>query len=286
MHQALFEYKSELGKNEKTKYSKAFINAAELSKVSPYHLASRVKQEVVINSTLMSSSVSGKVAGYEGIYNFYNIGANNSTVAGGAVANGLHWASTGTTYNRPWNDRYKSIIGGAQYIGKNYINIGQNTLYLEKFNVTSKNTYNHQYMSNVEAPNSEATKTVSAYGAIDKDMSMTFSIPVYQGMPQKACEVPSGGKNPNNYLQTLYIKNHAFTSPFKLGDDGSKTYKVTVDNSVKNIKIVATKVSAYSTLVGTGSQSLEEGLNKFTVKVTSESGKTRKYNIEVTRKQS
>ncbi len=283
MHTAKFDYQNSEGSTTSIKYSKAFVKAAEKSKVSPYHLASRVKQEVVINSTLMSSSVSGKVKGYEGIFNFYNIGANNSTVAGGAIANGLHWASTGSTYQRPWNNRYKSIIGGAQYIGKNYINVGQNTLYLEKFNVTSKNRYEHQYMSNVEAPNSEATKTVSAYGTIDADMQMTFSIPVYTNMPDEACEVPSGGKNPNNYLKTLYIANHAFSSPFKLGDDGSKTYKVTVGNNVESIKIVATKVSTHATLTGKGTKTLAEGVNKFTVKVTSASGKARKYNIEVTR---
>lgn len=41
----------------------------------------------------MSSSVSGNVAGYKGIYNFYNIGANSGA---NAVKNGLKWASTGT----------------------------------------------------------------------------------------------------------------------------------------------------------------------------------------------
>ena len=39
-----------------------------------------------------------------------------------------------------------------------------------------------------------------------------------------------------------------------------------------------------STLTGTGSKQLSDGVNTFTVKVTSESGKARKYTIEVTRK--
>lgn len=284
MHNAKFSYPDSLGKSVDIMYSKAFIKAAEASKVSPYHLASRVKQEVVLSSTLMSSSVSGSVAGYEGIYNFYNIGAYNSTEAGGAIANGLKWASSGTTYNRPWNNRYRSITGGAEYIGKNYINAGQNTLYLQKFNVTPKNTYEHQYMSNVEAPNSEATKTVSAYGVVEQDMPVTFLIPVYEEMPDKPCEVPSGGKNPNNYLKTLYVKNHPFTSNFVLGDDGSKKYKLVVDKSVESIKICATKVSTQATLTGTGSKTLSDGDNTFTVKVTSESGNARKYVIEVTRR--
>lgn len=280
MHDKTFSYNG--GKSE-IKYSEAFIKAAESSGVSPYHLASRVKQEVVVSSTLMSTSVSGTVSGYEGIYNFYNIGAYSSTEAGGAIANGLKWASTGDTYNRPWNDRYKSITGGAEYIGKNYINVGQNTLYLEKFNVTSTNRYDHQYMTNIEAPNSEATKTVSAYGVIDKDMSIIFSIPVYNNMPDKPCEVPSGGQNPNNYLKTLSVKNHKFNSPFVLGDDGSKTYKVSVDKDVDSIKISATTVSSSATLSGTGNKELSEGVNTFTINVTSESGDVRKYTIEVTR---
>lgn len=49
-------------------------------------------------------------------------------------------------------------------------------------------------MGNIEAPNNEATKTVAAYGAIDKKMPMVFSIPVYEKMPDKPCDVPSGGK--------------------------------------------------------------------------------------------
>lgn len=284
MYSTDFTYPDSAGKQIAVKYSKAFMDAAALSQVSPYHLAARVKQEVVVSPTAMSSSVSGNVSGYQGIYNFYNIGANNSTVPGGAVANGLNWASSGTSYSRPWNNRYRSITGGASFIGRNYINVGQNTLYLQKFNVTSNNRYNHQYMANVEAPNSEATKTMSAYGTNMENMPMVFSIPVYSGMPAGRCEVPSGGKNPNNYLKTLYVKNHPFTSKFVLGDDGSKTYKLTVANSVKSIKICATKVSSEATLTGTGTKSLSVGTKTYKVKVKSASGNTRTYKIQVTRK--
>ncbi len=280
-----FSYKGSDGTTKKMKYSTAFMKAGTKSKVSPYHLASRAKQEVVISSNLMSSSVSGKVAGYEGIYNFYNIGANNSTVAGGAIANGLKWASSGTTYSRPWNSPYKSIVGGGSYIGKNYINVGQNTLYLQKFNVTSKNRYNHQYMGNVEAPNSEATKTNTAYGTDKNEMSMVFSIPVYEDMPDTACSVPSGGKNPNNYLKSLSVTDHAFASKFVLGDNGSKIYKLTVENKVTSIKINAKAVSTEAAVTGTGVKELAVGTKTYTVKVTSESGSVRNYKIKVTREE-
>ena len=192
MYKASYEYTDDAGKASTITYSRTFMDAATLSGVSPYHLASRVKQEVVTGPTSMSSSVSGTVKGYEGIYNFYNIGANNSTKAGGAVANGLSWANKDTTYMRPWTTKYKAIVGGAQYLGSNYINIGQNTLYLQKFNVTANNTYNHQYMANIEAPWSEALKTAEAYGSDKADMSLVFSIPVYSGMPSEICAIPSG----------------------------------------------------------------------------------------------
>lgn len=285
MYKTNHTYKNDDGEEKTAKYSATFITAAKKSSVSPYHLASRAKQEVVISATTMSSSVSGKVSGYEGIYNFYNIGAYNSTASGGAVANGLKWASSGSTYLRPWNTRYKAIVGGAVYIGKSYINVGQNTLYLQKFNVTSKNTYTHQYMANIEAPNSEATKMNTAYGDEKGEMSMVFSIPVYTDMPESACAVPSGGKNPNNYLKSLYVKSYAFDEKFVLGDDGSKTYTMTVPNSVSSIKICATKVASAATITGDGVVNVEVGTNVFTVKVKSESGETRKYKIQVTRKE-
>lgn len=70
-------------------YVTAFMEAAKISKASPYHLASRVKQEVVTSATTTSTAVTGTVSSYPGIYNFYNIGATSSSTP---VLNGLKWA--------------------------------------------------------------------------------------------------------------------------------------------------------------------------------------------------
>lgn len=282
MYNTKFNYTKSDGKTGTMKYSKAFIKAAESSKVSPYHLASRVKQEVVISSVMMSSSVSGNVAGYPGIYNFYNIGANNSA-GGGAVAKGLSWASSGTDYKRPWTDPYKSIVGGGQYIGKQYINAGQNTLYLQKFNVTGISTYDHQYMANVEAPNSESSKTLSAYGDTIADTPIVFSIPVYNNMPAASCPMPAGGANPNNYLQSLDVAGYTLDQPFVLGDDGSRTYTLTVSASVSSIQVNASPVSSSATVSGAGGYSLSSGQNTITVTVKAADGSTRNYQMIVTR---
>lgn len=283
MYNSSFSYKKSNGKAGTMKYSKAFIKAAAASGVSPYHLASRSKQEVVTGPSSMSNSVSGKVSGHVGIYNFYNIGANNSA-GGGAVAKGLAWASTGTTYQRPWTDPYKSIVGGGEYIGSQYINVGQNTLYLQKFNVTAKNRYNHQYMANIEAPNSEATKTKLAYGDNIKNTAILFSIPVYNNMPASACPIPSGGANPNNYLQTLSVSGYSFSTPFAVGDDGSKTYSLTVANNVSTVTLNASAINASATVTGAGTKNLAVGNNNFNIQVKAANGSVRTYKVQITRK--
>lgn len=183
-----FSYKDpDTGKNKTITYTDAFIEAAKKSGVSPYHLASRVKQEVVTSATTTSGAVTGTNTKYPGIYNFYNIGAYSSE---NPMENGLKWASTGTSYLRPWTDRYRSIVGGGMYIGTSYISKGQNTGYLQKFNVTPYQRYEHQYMTNVEAAYSEAIKTKTAYADTMNKTPIIFSIPVYSNMPAAACAAP------------------------------------------------------------------------------------------------
>lgn len=86
-------------------------------------------------------------------------------------------------YGRPWTSPKKAIIGGAKFIGSQYIHKNQYTSYLKKFNVASSNLYTHQYMGNLRAPWAEAKTSYNAYvkaGILDS--SLLFSIPVYNDM--------------------------------------------------------------------------------------------------------
>ncbi len=61
-------------------------------------------------------------------------------------------------------------FGGAQYLGEKYINAGQNTMYLQRFNVKSNGTYSiytHQYMTNISGAASEAASTADASKALE-----------------------------------------------------------------------------------------------------------------------
>lgn len=187
--------------NTNETYADLIWNAAIYSGVSPYHLASRIKQE--LGAFISHPSISGTVSGYEGIYNFYNIGATSSTETLGAVKNGLSFAINGKGLSEsekqnlflPWNTPERAIKGGAVFIGKSYINVGQNTLYLQKFAVNSNypnNLFWHQYMTNCLAPYNESVSIYKAYqnnGVLDS--SIGFLIPVYENMPQIMTQSPN-----------------------------------------------------------------------------------------------
>lgn len=190
--------------NMNEKYADLILKAARVSKVSPYHLASRIKQEV--GPFLSHSSISGKVAGYEGLYNFYNIGATSSAEPMGAIKKGLQYARDGkgasqTTKDKyliPWNTKEKAITGGGIFIGSSYINVGQNTIYLQKFDVNNdrgNNLFTHQYMTNVLAPYSESKSIYNGYKKAGiLDVPMNFVIPIYENMPSIAADNPNINK--------------------------------------------------------------------------------------------
>ncbi len=287
LYNSSYTYEDDAGSYVEQTYSQTFMDAAVYSGVSPYHLASRVKQEVVTGTTTLSSSVSGTVSGLEGLYNFYNIGAYNSTAPGGAVANGLKYAKNGTSdqslnaqYLIPWDNPYDAIVGGAYIIGSNYIKRGQNTTYLQKFNMTPTSTFSHQYMANIEAPNAEAKKTFTAYSVMT-DNPIVFSIPVYINMPETASPLPQPAYNPNNWLKTLKVDGYSLTPTFDLTKD--QIYSLIVDAGVAEINITATAVSKKAFVSGAGTIPLQEGSNEIIITVTAENGDIREYLLQVVR---
>ena len=184
--------------NMSEKYSDLILRGGQTSRVSPYHLASRIKQEV--GPFLSHASISGKVSGFEGLYNFYNIGATSSSEPMGAIKNGLQYAKDGkgaseatkTKFLIPWNTKERAITGGAIFIGDSYINQGQDTVYLQKFDVTGESLFWHQYMTNVLAPYSESKSIYTGYKNSNLlDIPMNFIIPIYNNMPDIPTQSPS-----------------------------------------------------------------------------------------------
>ena len=237
------------------KYSDLIYSAGIQSKVSSYHLASRIKQEV--GPFLSHSSISGKVAGYEGLYNFYNIGATSSSEPMGAIINGLKYARDGkgaseetkTKYLIPWNTKERAITGGGIFIGSSYINIGQNTIYLQKFHVYDTNNgelFWHQYMTNVLAPYSEANITYKGYANSNLlDLNINFIIPVYNNMPEIQEESPA--INPSDFEE----------DNTKVYADVQTTLNVRSGSSTSYEKITSVSKNEVMTRIAKGKQSGE-----------------------------
>lgn len=171
------------------------IGKEECRQVSPFHLAARVLQEQ--GSRGGSRLISGVEPGFEGYYNYFNIGATGQS-NDEVVLNGLTYAKD------HWEQgAYYSILYGANFLTESYIRKGQDTLYLQKYNVNPNGAYNvftHQYMQNISAPTTEGTSIKRLYanaGALD--CTFVFKIPVYENMPAKACGEPgSEPEEPEN----------------------------------------------------------------------------------------
>lgn len=253
-------------------YADAFIEIGQATGVSPYHLASRVRQEQGLKGT--SSLISGTYKNYEGYYNYFNVGATgvSSTLV---IQNGLAYAK-----KAGWDTRYKSLLGGSQLLAKNYIAVGQDTLYFQKFNVVnSKNLYGHQYMTNLTAAYTEGRKLGQGYS--DKQQAFVFRIPVYNSMPDSAVTFTKTG-NPNNYLKSLTVSGQSLTPTFR----GAATkYSLVVENSVETVTVTAAAVASTSTVTGTGVKKLSVGTNSIKVKCKSQSGVTKTYTITIVRQE-
>lgn len=290
-----------------SKYSDLILKAGKTSAVSPYHLASRIKQEV--GPFLSHASISGTVKGYEGLYNFYNIGATSSSEPMGAIKNGLQYAKDGkgaseqtkTKYLIPWNTKERAITGGGIFIGSSYINLGQDTVYLQKFHVTSNNggeLFWHQYMTNVLAPYSESKLIYNGYANMNMlSNSMTFIIPIYNNMPEMPVENP-------NILESDFVSDNTkvyadVQTTLNIREGPSSSYEIltTVDRNVEMTRIAKgkqsgelwDKVKLPNGIVGYAFQSyLKEApkkqIEKINVtidKTTINKGETIKLNVEI-----
>lgn len=90
MHDSLITYKTTGGSDKlydnTTKYSDVIMKAAGDSGMSAYYLASKIRQENG-GATASASAVSGVISPFQGIYNYYNIGAYSG------ASDGLAWAA-------------------------------------------------------------------------------------------------------------------------------------------------------------------------------------------------
>lgn len=183
---------------------KFIINIGEKYNVNPYYIVAKIIQEQGAGTSVLITGAKYKgIDGqtYSGYYNAFNINAFGNSKEE-IYTKGLAYAKS-----QGWTSIEKSIEGGITTIANNYISYGQDTMYLQKFNVSSTkySYYTHQYMQNVLGAQSEGTilrKNLNNIGLIEE--GYTFIIPLYEEMPEKACKVPSRTKTDKTETTTEY----------------------------------------------------------------------------------
>lgn len=265
---------------KKYTYSQTFMDAAKKSGVSPYHLASRCRNEQGVNGAPQSL---GTVKGYENYFNFFDIQAYATSTMTAAEMGCKYAKTTNPTYLLPWTNQYKSIVGGSIFLGTGYITKGQDTLYLQKFDMVDggNGLYYHQYMTCVFGQANEAISLKNAYSQDILNSAMEFKIPVYNNMPDKLCPKPSNSGDNNNYLKSLSVSGTSISPKF---DKFTASYTAKVNAEVSSVTVNANPLGKSAKVSGNGKVSLKTGENTVKVTCTAASGVKRTYTIKITRK--
>ncbi len=170
-------------------HEQGIIDTANNNNVNGYYIVARLIQEQGTSGTVLTAG-KGYNNEYVGYYNAFNIAASGNSTAE-ILMNGLAYAK-----KKEWTTLEKSIEGGISFLAKQYIQKGQNTLYLQKFDVEATNgLYSNQYMQNVLAAQNEGTTLRNTYIKMNSlSSSHTFIIPVYENMPKEICARPDPNK--------------------------------------------------------------------------------------------
>ena len=150
------------------------LAAVEVTGVSPIYLAVKARNEL---GTGNSKNASGyPLSDGKSYYNFFNIGAYGGDDPN---YNGILYAQS-----KGWDTSYKALLGGAWFIFRNYIEDGQDTQYLQRFNLTPQYTYAYQYATDITYAYQGGWGTYESYvknGLADTEL--TFSVPILENMP-------------------------------------------------------------------------------------------------------
>lgn len=242
-------------------YVRDIMTAASESGVNPYILAATIIQEQGVNGT--SNLISGTYQGYEGYYNFFNVGASETN----PVILGLERAKL-----EGWNTRSKSIIGGAKFCGNSYVSAGQNTYFYMNYNIKDPDRIWHQYATAVHNASASGEKLAETYAEL-KDAELDFLIPVYKDMPSAVSAIPEKNEKLNNYYFNsisapgLTPSFNRFTYSYDLRVTGDTTVWVTLPNG--------------ASYAGAASYQLKAGNNTVVLSVKSQTGYTNDYVIYV-----
>ncbi|WDF04955.1 N-acetylglucosaminidase [Shouchella hunanensis] len=159
------------GKGTLSGQGQAFIDAGQMHGVNEIYLLSHALLETGHGTSFLASGNE-----YNGtiVYNMFGIGAVD------ACPNecGLERA-----YNEGWDSPYKAIVGGASFIGNNYVKSGQNTLYKMRWNIDGlieNGRPTHQYATDIGWAFKQVNNMYTLYQEIGS-YNLVLEIPRFDG---------------------------------------------------------------------------------------------------------
>ncbi len=254
--------------NETYSYARALVEAGRAKNVNPVHLAARILQEQGYGGSRTANMDGGDGQTY---HNYFNYGAYGNT------ADEIYYGALNYAKNSGWNNPYTAIMGAAEDLSDGYISGGQDTVYLQKFNVNGTIArYGYQYMTNIQAPYSESYKSYSSYWNNNLvNLAFTFKIPVFADMPAGTI-VPI--ESNNNNLKALSISNTSLVPGF---DSGITEYKAYITSNISKVTISAEKADDKASITGDGEINISADTTNAVIKVTAEDGSVKEYNIAI-----
>lgn len=160
-------------------YVDFMYNAGTQNNINPYYLA--IKSFVEHGAKVSSGDYHIMIKGYplniDGkratVYNFGGIGAYNGP---GAVYDSAVYA-----YEHGWTTPKNALIGMAEFTAKNYISIGQDNFYLQRFDINSieANKRLHQYGTAANMVTALSNNYYTYLSPLLKESPATFVIPVF-----------------------------------------------------------------------------------------------------------
>jgi len=202
--------------------------AAKETGVSSYIIAATIITEQGVSG--QSNMISGTYSGYNGYYNFFNVGASGSTTDQ-IYQSGLTYAK-----NKGWDTRYKSILGGANTLKNGYINAGQDTYYYMDYNVITK-AWGHQYATSVYDAKIKGQRLKKGYSGFE-NTALTFKIPVFTSIPEKAAARPD--EISSYFVNDSATHWHEYVASHKKVNEQSHIYDNDCDESCNVCEYVRT----------------------------------------------
>ena len=224
MYNANITYLNTLGEEETykvngkaVKYSDYILTSAKDSGLSAYYIASKIVQEVGSSSASNAGGSSGTNSPFNGIYNYYNIGAYTGVRDGLEWANGFMKTSKSTTMYKSAKTSSTAIVTVPQNTELNYISTSGD-FYRAKAVVNGKTYSGYIPKSNVSIYTSYGRPWTSPQQAIYYGAQYiydSFSETQYTGYLQKF--------NVNPKSESLY--NHEYMANVRAAAaEAKKTY--------------------------------------------------------------